>query len=367
MDIVITYVDGLDPLWQKDYEAAVGRDPLTKRFRDWGTLKYLLRGVERYLPFIRNVYLVVSRRSQVPSWVNTENLKIVLHEDIIPSEYLPVFNSAAIEMFLHRIEGLDEEYIYFNDDIFPLRECSSTDFFVHSKESDCQIHAHAVTLDESGEFDDPGKSNESGEFDDPSESNESGESGVSDESGGSEYGRSSVDSQSNALEDGFGGEVKAVNGYSKCWLPIGLFRKHTCNSDFLARKALGIKPVLPFVRPQHSCNAMLRSECEALSKVLEKEIGESISAVRDPKNLNQYLFLDYMYYGGKAINRRRSNRHFSLATASLKSITDFILNPDRSFACINDVQMSDEKFETFRSGIVDAFECRLPDKSVYEL
>lgn len=318
MDIVITYVDGLDPLWQKDYETAVGRAPLTKRFRDWGTLKYLLRGIERYMPFIRNVYLVVSRKSQVPSWVNTENLKIVLHEDIIPSEYLPVFNSAAIEMFLHRIDGLDEEYIYFNDDIFPLRECSSTDFFVYSKENDCQKLA-------------------------------------------------SAEDSSNAFENGFRSEVKAVNGYSKCWLPIGLFRKHTCNSDFLARKALGIKPVLPFVRPQHSCNAMLRSECEALSKVLEKEIGESISAVRDPKNLNQYLFLDYMYYGGKAINRRRSNRHFSLATASLKSITDFILNPDRSFACINDVQMSDEKFETFRRGIVDAFECRLPQKSVYEL
>lgn len=349
MDIVITYVDGLDPLWQKDYEVTVGSAPLTKRFRDWGTLKYLLRGIERYMPFIRNVYLVVSRRSQVPSWVNTENLKIVLHEDIIPSEYLPVFNSAAIEMFLHRIDGLDEEYIYFNDDIFPLRECSSTDFFVYSKESDCQKLAHAVPL---------GESDESGDLGESSESAESGES---------EYGRSSADASSNAFGNGFRGEVKAVNGYSKCWLPIGLFRKHTCNSDFLARKALGIKPVLPFVRPQHSCNAMLRSECESLSKVLEKEIGESISAVRDPKNLNQYLFLDYMYYGGKAINSRRSNRHFSLATASLKSITDFILNPDRSFACINDVQMSDEKFETFRSGIVDAFECRLPNKSVYEL
>lgn len=318
MDIVITYVDGLDPLWQKDYETAVGRDPLTKRFRDWGTLKYLLRGIEQYMPFIRNVYLVVSRRSQVPSWVNTENLKIVLHEDIIPSEYLPVFNSAAIEMFLHRIDGLDEEYIYFNDDIFPLRECSSTDFFVYSKDCDC----HALAA---------------------------------------------ADTPSNAFGNGFGCEVKAVNGYSKCWLPIGMFRKHTCNSDFLARKALGIKPVLPFVRPQHSCNAMLRSECETLFNILEKEIRESISTVREPKNLNQYLFLDYMYYGGKCLNRRRSNKHFSLAAASLKSITDFILNPDRSFACINDVQMSDEKFETFRRGIVDAFECRLPDKSVYEL
>lgn len=363
MDIVITYVDGLDPLWQKDYESAVGRAPLTKRFRDWGTLKYLLRGIERYMPFIRNVYLVVSRHSQVPAWVNTDNLKTVLHEDIIPSEYLPIFNSAAIEMFLHRIEGLDEEYIYFNDDIFPLSDCKSTDFFVGPEYSIastkpvenmsgiCQSDGHAGYGAVSPDSDNDVDVDVNNEVDNDVDVNV--EVDMSDTSDASRCERDVT--------------VKAVNGFSKCWLPIGMFRKHTCNSDFLARKALGTKSMLPFVRPQHSCNAMLRSECEALSNILEKEIRDSISTVREPKNLNQYLFLDYMYYGGKTINRRRSNRHFSLATASLKSITDFILNPDRSFACINDVQMSDEKFETFRKGIVDAFECRLPQKSAYEL
>ena len=37
MDAVITYVNGLDPLWQKDYEKRVGVSILSKRFRDWGT------------------------------------------------------------------------------------------------------------------------------------------------------------------------------------------------------------------------------------------------------------------------------------------------------------------------------------------
>ena len=113
MDAVITYVNGLDPVWQKDYEKHTNIPALEKRFRDWGTLKYLLRGIEKYMPFIRNVYLVVSHESQVPEWTDCNNLHIVLHKDIIPAEYLPTFNSTAIEMFLHRIEGLDEEFLYF--------------------------------------------------------------------------------------------------------------------------------------------------------------------------------------------------------------------------------------------------------------
>lgn len=131
MDAVITYVNGLDPVWQSEYSKCVGMETfLVKRFRDWGTLKYLLRGICVNMPFVRNVYLVVSGDTQVPSWVDREQLRIVRHSDIIPSELLPVFNSQAIEMFLHRIEGLDEEFLYFNDDFFPMLPCSEEDFFI---------------------------------------------------------------------------------------------------------------------------------------------------------------------------------------------------------------------------------------------
>lgn len=133
MDIVITYVDGNDPVWKKDYEKYTNVPVMQKRFRDWGTLKYLLRGIEVNMPFIRNVYLVVSHPSQVPDWADTENLKIVLHKDIIPQEYLPTFNCNPIEMHLHRIEGLDEEYLYFNDDMFPVGKCKAEDFFREGK------------------------------------------------------------------------------------------------------------------------------------------------------------------------------------------------------------------------------------------
>ena len=133
MDAVITYVNGLDPVWQAEYEKAVGPLPLQKRFRDWGTLKYPLRGISDCLPFIDKVFLIVSSDSQVPSWADRKNLRVVLHKDIIPAELLPTFNSCTIEMFLHRIPGLSEEFLYFNDDMFPLSPCDREDFFRDGK------------------------------------------------------------------------------------------------------------------------------------------------------------------------------------------------------------------------------------------
>ena len=129
MDAVITYVNGDDPLWKQDYETHAGAPILVKRFRDWGTLPYLFRGLEKNMPFIDRVFLVVSRESQVPEWVNREKVQVVLHKEFIPEKFLPTFNPSVIEMFLHRIPGLGEKYLYFNDDEFPVREVKESSLF----------------------------------------------------------------------------------------------------------------------------------------------------------------------------------------------------------------------------------------------
>jgi hypothetical protein len=137
MDVVITYVDGNDPVWQQDYQKYTNVPVMQKRFRDWGTLKYLLRGIEVNMPFIRNVYLVVSHPSQVPAWADTSNLKIVLHEDIIPEEYLPTFNACAIESMTWRIPGLQDRYLEFNDDVMLCAPVSPDDFITEDDKSVC--------------------------------------------------------------------------------------------------------------------------------------------------------------------------------------------------------------------------------------
>ncbi len=129
MDVVITYVNGLDPQWQREYAVATNQSVLVKRYRDWGLLPYLLRGIEKYMPYVEQVFLVVSSESQVPEWVNREYLKIVLHKDIIPQEYLPTFNSCTIEQFLHNIPALNNHFVYFNDDIYPVAPIAENTFF----------------------------------------------------------------------------------------------------------------------------------------------------------------------------------------------------------------------------------------------
>ena len=292
MDAVITYVDGNDPVWKRDYEKTTNVPVMQKRFRDWGTLKYLLRGIQNRMPFIRNVYLVVSHPSQVPAWADQEQLNIVLHKDIIPEEFLPTFNCNPIEMHLHRIPGLDEEYLYFNDDMFPVGDCKPEDFF----------------------------------------------------------------------RDG-----KAVIGYYRHFFASGMYKKICRNSDRLARKALGMKPSCFFTRPQHICSPMLKSQCEELYDKVEDEIRKtSATRTRTEENLNQYLFLDYMNYKGLVLHDKISNKHFSVAVASAESLRSFLSRPTRNLVCINDVHLSEERYESLRSAIIDAFESAFPGKSKYE-
>lgn len=133
MDAVITFVDGSRPSWRRQYARRVGGKPSFTRFRDWDTLRYLLRGLEANAPFLRNVYLAVSEADQVPGWVNRKTLKIVSHPEFIPKQLLPTFSSNVIELWLHAIPGLSEEFLYFNDDVFLLNPCVPEDFFVRGK------------------------------------------------------------------------------------------------------------------------------------------------------------------------------------------------------------------------------------------
>ena len=137
MDAVILYVNCEDPEWQSSFRKTVGGTIKPNRFRDWGTLPFLLRGIDKYLPFIEKVHLVVSSESQVPGWLDREKVHVVLHKDIIPESYLPTFNSCVIETHIPYIEGLSEEFIYFNDDMFPVNPCEPELFFKDGRPQEC--------------------------------------------------------------------------------------------------------------------------------------------------------------------------------------------------------------------------------------
>ena len=126
IDVVYTWVDGDDPEWNEKRQrtaTAAGRElhPVANsrtRFVNRDELRYSLRSLYYFAPWVRKIYLVTD--NQVPEWVNgsSENLQIVSHQDLFPEpEQLPTFNSHAIESVLHRIPGLSEQFIYMNDDV----------------------------------------------------------------------------------------------------------------------------------------------------------------------------------------------------------------------------------------------------------
>lgn len=139
IDFVVTWVDGADPHWRAErqqYSSEPVSDNREVRYRDWDLLRYWFRGVEKFAPWVRTVHFVTW--GHLPSWLNVDNprLHIVNHRDYIPQECLPTFNSNAIEMSFHKIEGLSEQFVYFNDDIFCLKPLAAEDFFRNGKPCD---------------------------------------------------------------------------------------------------------------------------------------------------------------------------------------------------------------------------------------
>ena len=87
---------------------------------------------------------------------------------------------------------------------------------------------------------------------------------------------------------------------------------------------------------------------------------------RTAKNISQYIFLNYMYLNGTLENRRLSKRHFSLGITSTEKLRKFLLNPTKTFTCLNDVQLSEERYEELRRVVLESFETLFPNKSRFE-
>ena len=124
-----------DPKWKEDFAKYAGKIDNSKneiseaRFRDYGFLKYWFRGVEKFAPWVRKVHFVTC--GQKPEWLNIENpkLSMVNHEDYIPLQFLPVFNSSLIEIYLHKIPNIADHFVYFNDDFFLTNNIQPERFF----------------------------------------------------------------------------------------------------------------------------------------------------------------------------------------------------------------------------------------------
>lgn len=135
IDLVYLWVDGSDPEWQARRSAFTGQKldnteaNCKGRYADNDELKYNLRAVEKYAPWIRHVFIVTD--GQTPAWLDTScpDVTVVNQNDIIPEVSRPCYNSSLIEHFLCRIPGLSEHFLYANDDMFLNKPVTPDTFF----------------------------------------------------------------------------------------------------------------------------------------------------------------------------------------------------------------------------------------------
>ena len=324
IDFVMIWVDGNDPKWQKEkvkYNPNKNTDSRNIRYRDWENLKYWFRGVEKYAPWVNKIYFVTC--GHYPDWLNKENPKLVCvkHEDYIPKEYLPTFSANPIEINLHRIKNLSEQFVFFNDDIFIIDKINPTYFFKKGKP--CGI---AVFQPVSGED----------------------ETFVS------------IKNNVNLI----------INRHFK--------KKNIVRNNFFkyfnfkyGKYSFSTLCCLPYARilgfyEAHNATSFLKSTYQ---KIWEKEFdildNTSRNKFRNPRDVNQYLFENWQFCEGN-FYPRKSKSKFLKVFDDVDYASNIIKKQKYPLICLNDTESSDSEFECAKKEIIEAFEQIFPEKSSFE-
>ncbi len=338
IDFVITWVDGSDPEWRKSRALYMQKDVdyegnPESRYRDWGWLKYWFRAVEQYAPWVNKVYFVTC--GQKPDWLNLQHEKLVFvtHQDFIPAEYLPTFNSNTIELNLWRIPGLSEHFVYFNDDVFLNRPVMPEDFFHNGLPKLCSL---AIPF---------------------------------------RY-------------------MYYENGLDK-WLRMALNDIAVINSSFDIREAIRKHPEKFFsyvFRRQAKINKMIfdyngiagmfhTHTVQIFQKEVFREIWNRWSAVldrtcrfrfRNEEQVTPFLPALWQIFEGEYYPERIRyfGKYFPLASHTLQQVLEALRSGKHRFLCLNDAKETDRETDdaicTIQKTIKHAMEAKFPDSSRYE-
>jgi hypothetical protein len=161
IDMVFSWVDGTDLEFQRararrmqSYVVGEGDDHAA-RFRQIDELRYALRSVHLFAPWVRRIFIATD--SPAPVWLaDHPKVTIVRSEQFFrDTSVLPTHNSQGVESQLHNIPGLAEHFLYSNDDMFFGRPLSPHMFFspggiTKFVEADTRIGLGDATLARSG-------------------------------------------------------------------------------------------------------------------------------------------------------------------------------------------------------------------------
>ena len=327
MDIVVTWVDGNDKTWldeRQKYETnSLSEDSIgVKRFRDWGILKYWFRSIEKNAPFAKNVYFVTY--GHIPKWLNLKHpqIRIIKHADFIPKEYLPTYNSVAIELNLHRIPGIGKKFIYFNDDMFLLQSSTLEDYFAKDGRIKFNFIESAMTL--TGELD--------------------------------PVYRDMLINTIEIINDNY----KKHRFKNLTWRdPIVLYNN---------LKAIAFKKYLGY-QPHHFSRVYDR---EIMKQLWDKNFDVFDQTSKSKFRTKEIITPDIIELTQaslgmtRAYNAKKREKYIEISADSIKQITHIVRESSIKEVCLNDT-CSDEDFESCRDALINVFEQRFPEKSKFEL
>lgn len=329
IDFVVMWVDSNDPNWLLKKESFLPKEVISNavsnhRFRDWDIFKFWFRGVEKFAPWVNKIYLVTDK--QVPSFLDVSSNKLVIvdHTEIIDEKYLPTFNSNAIEINIHKITGLSEHFVFFNDDMFLINHVLKSDFFENGLPKASAI-SNVIT----------------GIGDEPIHSISLNDVALINKY----FNKKSVIKQS--LSNWFSPKY-GLNLYrSIVLLPWGQF------TGFLE---------------DHLPNSFLKSTFIELWDKENVALNRTMTyKFRNQSNLNQWLFKYWQFAKNSFVPRTpKFGQHFDVTLENVNECCDYILNKKGFMVCINDV-VNDNDLQIIQPKIHDSFMAILPDKSDFEI
>ena len=325
IDFIITWVDGWDKERQKERNKYAWKDPedvADYRFRNMDTLKYLFRWIEKFTPRVNKVFFVTC--GHYPDWINLKHhkLKLIKHEDYIPKEYLPTFNSHTIELNFHRIKDLSEHFVYFNDDTFITNYMSESDFFENWLPKQIAWLSALPTNDEVFAY---------------------------------------IMLNNTLLINRHFSYDEIINKHKKKWYYPWYSIRVLAQTIFLQ-----FYPCLVgFINP-HLPSSILKSTMEKLRNEDYNVLDiSSKSKFRDRSNVNQYIFSWYNIASWNFMPRKSNIWHCYNITANNKDLIYSIIKQKYKMLCINDTSNNFD-FEKAKSELINAFEKILPKKSSFE-
>lgn len=120
------------------------------------------------------------------------------------------------------------------------------------------------------------------------------------------------------------------------------------------------------IRPYHITQSMTSDCLQKVKQLCENDIGNTVSPLRLPTNVNQYIYAYYQYFTDNYADKIVNYKYYEITDKNMKEIRDTVLNSTYKLVCLNDSSKV-SLYADARKRILSIFKEKFPDRCSYEL